>query len=38
MNVRSGVKKMCDGCKMVVRKGNLYVVCDRSPKHKQKQG
>lgn len=38
MNVRSAVKRMCDGCQFRVRKGVLYVICDRNPKHKQKQG
>ena len=38
MNVRSAVKNLCEGCKKVVRKGALYVICARNPKHKQKQG
>lgn len=29
---------MCDGCRVVKRKGRLYVVCDKVPKHKQRQG
>lgn len=35
MKVRSSVKIMCDGCNIVKRKGRIYVVCSRNPKHKQ---
>ncbi|KAG2851616.1 hypothetical protein JG687_00009348 [Phytophthora cactorum] len=38
MKVRSSVKRMCDGCKVVRRRKKVYVICDRSPKHKQRQG
>ncbi|MDA1316428.1 MAG: 50S ribosomal protein L36 [bacterium] len=38
MNVRSGVTKLCEGCSIVVRKGAMYVICKRNPKHKQRQG
>ncbi|PIP26547.1 MAG: 50S ribosomal protein L36 [Candidatus Moranbacteria bacterium CG_4_9_14_3_um_filter_40_7] len=37
MKVRSSVKKICDKCKLVKRKGKLFVVCS-NPKHKQRQG
>lgn len=33
--MRSSVKKFCDGCSVVRRKGYLYVVCSKDPKHKQ---
>lgn len=36
MKVKAAVKKRCDKCKLVRRKGHLYVICD-NPKHKQKQ-
>ena len=36
--VRSAIKRLCDACKIVKRKGRLYVVCDKVPKHKQRQG
>ncbi|KAK7525407.1 ribosomal protein L36-domain-containing protein [Phyllosticta citriasiana] len=38
--VRSSVKKMCDGCKSVRRKGGryVYIICSKNPKHKQRQG
>lgn len=35
--VRSSVKKMCDGCKVVRRKKKyIYVVCSKNQKHKQR--
>ena len=37
MKVRSSVKKMCDKCKVVRRKGVVRVLC-ANPKHKQRQG
>jgi len=37
MKVRSSVKKICDKCKVVIRKRVIRVVCD-NPKHKQRQG
>lgn len=38
MKVRASVKKMCAKCKVVRRKGKVFVICDASPKHKQRQG
>ncbi|MCY3857426.1 MAG: 50S ribosomal protein L36 [Gammaproteobacteria bacterium] len=37
MKVRASIKKMCRNCKVVRRRGVLYVICD-DPKHKQRQG
>jgi large subunit ribosomal protein L36 len=37
MKVRSSVKKMCQKCKVVRRKGVVRVIC-ANPKHKQRQG
>lgn len=37
MKVRSSIKKICKDCKIVKRKGVLYVIC-KNPKHKQRQG
>ncbi|EIW67836.1 hypothetical protein TREMEDRAFT_32941 [Tremella mesenterica DSM 1558] len=37
MKVRSSVKKFCDGCMVVKRKGRVYIVCSKNPKHKQVQ-
>jgi len=38
MKVKSSVKKICKDCKIVRRKGYVYVVCKANPKHKQRQG
>ncbi|MEE8589291.1 MAG: 50S ribosomal protein L36 [Sulfurimonadaceae bacterium] len=38
MKVRASVKKMCDECKIVKRKGIVRVICSKNPKHKQRQG
>ena len=32
MKVRPSVKKMCDKCKVIKRKGKILVICD-NPKH-----
>ncbi len=37
VKVRPSVKKMCDKCKVIKRKGKILVICD-NPKHKQRQG
>jgi large subunit ribosomal protein L36 len=37
MKVRASVKKMCDNCKVIHRKGVVRVICT-NPKHKQRQG
>lgn len=37
MKVRASVKKICDQCKLIRRRGVLRVVC-KTPKHKQRQG
>jgi large subunit ribosomal protein L36 len=37
VKVRASVKKMCDKCKLIRRKGVLRVICE-NPKHKQRQG
>jgi large subunit ribosomal protein L36 len=37
MKVRSSVKKMCNNCKIIRRKGRVRVICT-NPKHKQRQG
>ncbi|MCE8159281.1 MAG: 50S ribosomal protein L36 [Candidatus Moeniiplasma glomeromycotorum] len=43
MKVRSSIKIMCKvkdkgSCRVVKRKGYLYVCCKKDPKHKQRQG
>jgi large subunit ribosomal protein L36 len=37
MKVRASVKKMCDKCIIVKRRGIVRVICE-NPKHKQRQG
>ncbi|MGB6839113.1 MAG: 50S ribosomal protein L36 [Microgenomates group bacterium] len=37
MKVSSSVKKRCRDCKIVRRRGVVYVVC-KNPRHKQRQG
>ena len=37
MKVRPSVKKICDKCKVVRRKGVVRVICS-DPRHKQRQG
>ncbi|TPX15327.1 uncharacterized protein E0L32_004604 [Thyridium curvatum] len=44
MKVHSSVKKRCEHCKVVRRKGGkrhrgyLYIICPANPRHKQRQG
>jgi large subunit ribosomal protein L36 len=37
MKVQASVKKICRNCKIVRRKGVVYVICSEK-KHKQRQG
>jgi large subunit ribosomal protein L36 len=37
MKVRASVRKICDKCKVVRRKGVVRVICTNA-KHKQRQG
>ncbi|MCX6713625.1 MAG: 50S ribosomal protein L36 [Candidatus Vogelbacteria bacterium] len=37
MKIKSTIKKRCAGCKMVKRRGHLYIICKTKPRHKQKQ-
>ncbi|MGK2849216.1 MAG: 50S ribosomal protein L36 [Minisyncoccota bacterium] len=38
MKVRASVKKICVHCKVVKRRGTVFVICATTPKHKQRQG
>ena len=38
MKVRASIKKRNDGCKIVRRKGVLYVINKKNPKFKMRQG
>ncbi|MBT4857377.1 50S ribosomal protein L36 [Candidatus Uhrbacteria bacterium] len=37
MKVRASVKPMCRDCRVIRRKGRVWVIC-KIPKHKQRQG
>ncbi|MGH2601947.1 MAG: 50S ribosomal protein L36 [Nitriliruptorales bacterium] len=37
MKVHPSVKRMCDNCKIIRRKGRVMVIC-ANPRHKQRQG
>jgi large subunit ribosomal protein L36 len=37
MKVRPSVRKMCEKCKVVRRRGRVMVIC-ANPRHKQRQG
>ena len=38
MKVKASVKKHTPECKIVRRKGRLYVINKKNPKYKQRQG
>jgi large subunit ribosomal protein L36 len=38
MKVRASVKKICDKCKVIKRKGTVRIICPGNPRHKQRQG
>ncbi|OGG05013.1 50S ribosomal protein L36 [Candidatus Gottesmanbacteria bacterium RBG_16_52_11] len=37
MKVRASIKPMCIKCKIVRRRGRVFIICE-NPKHKQRQG
>ncbi|MBI2029299.1 50S ribosomal protein L36 [Candidatus Gottesmanbacteria bacterium] len=37
MKIQASVKKRCKKCRVVRRKGHVYIMCD-NPKHNQRQG
>lgn len=37
MKVRSSVKRICEQCRIIRRKGVVRVICT-NPRHKQRQG
>nr|YP_009725376.1 ribosomal protein L36 [Trebouxia lynnae]QHO63882.1 ribosomal protein L36 [Trebouxia lynnae] len=37
MKMRASVKKICENCRLIRRKGNIMIICS-NPKHKQRQG
>ncbi len=38
MKVRTSIKKICNDCRIIKRKGVVRVICQKAPKHKQRQG
>ena len=37
MKVRTSVKRICEKCRIIRRKGVVRVICE-NPRHKQRQG
>nr|YP_009738881.1 ribosomal protein L36 [Gentiana apiata]QIC19291.1 ribosomal protein L36 [Gentiana apiata]QQQ88029.1 ribosomal protein L36 [Gentiana apiata]UFP91446.1 ribosomal protein L36 [Gentiana apiata] len=37
MKKRASVRKICEKCRVIRRRGRLIVICS-NPKHKQRQG
>ncbi len=37
MKVKASLKRICENCKIIRRKGVLRVICT-NPRHKQRQG
>jgi large subunit ribosomal protein L36 len=37
LKVRPSVKRMCEKCKIIRRRGRVMVICS-NPRHKQRQG
>jgi large subunit ribosomal protein L36 len=37
MKVRASVKRLCESCRVIRRKGIVRIVCS-NPRHKQRQG
>nr|YP_010287077.1 ribosomal protein L36 [Hydrocharis chevalieri]UKT61149.1 ribosomal protein L36 [Hydrocharis chevalieri] len=37
MKKRASVRKICDKCRLIRRRGRIIVICS-NPKHKQRQG
>lgn len=38
MKVQPSVKRRCENCKIIRRKGIVRVICSSEPRHKQRQG
>lgn len=38
MKVRTSVKTVCKDCRVIKRKGVVRVICNKDPRHKQRQG
>ncbi|MDP6251089.1 MAG: 50S ribosomal protein L36 [Verrucomicrobiota bacterium] len=38
MKVRASVKRLCEHCRVIRRKGVVRIICKSNPRHKQRQG
>lgn len=38
MKVRPSVKRMCEHCRVIKRRGTVRIICSANPRHKQRQG
>nr|YP_001294132.1 ribosomal protein L36 [Chloranthus spicatus]YP_009123286.1 ribosomal protein L36 [Chloranthus serratus]YP_009319340.1 ribosomal protein L36 [Nepsera aquatica]YP_009525135.1 ribosomal protein L36 [Chloranthus erectus]YP_009932877.1 ribosomal protein L36 [Solms-laubachia calcicola]YP_010349284.1 ribosomal protein L36 [Chloranthus angustifolius]YP_010443215.1 ribosomal protein L36 [Chloranthus fortunei]YP_010933855.1 ribosomal protein L36 [Chloranthus nervosus]A6MMF6.1 RecName: Full=Large r len=37
MKIRASVRKICEKCQLIRRRGRILVICS-NPRHKQRQG
>nr|AHI87562.1 50S ribosomal protein L36 [Chionographis japonica] len=37
MKIRASVRKICEKCRLIRRRGQIRVICS-NPRHKQRQG
>nr|YP_009493618.1 ribosomal protein L36 [Eucommia ulmoides]ANP25532.1 ribosomal protein L36 [Eucommia ulmoides]AWN56540.1 ribosomal protein L36 [Eucommia ulmoides]AZT79303.1 ribosomal protein L36 [Eucommia ulmoides]UDP56443.1 ribosomal protein L36 [Eucommia ulmoides]WMG64953.1 ribosomal protein L36 [Eucommia ulmoides] len=37
MKIRASVRKFCEKCRLIRRRGRIIVICS-NPRHKQRQG
>nr|YP_009108403.1 ribosomal protein L36 [Aphyllon californicum]YP_009527488.1 50S ribosomal protein L36 [Aphyllon fasciculatum]AYC21343.1 50S ribosomal protein L36 [Aphyllon uniflorum var. occidentale]AYC21428.1 50S ribosomal protein L36 [Aphyllon uniflorum var. uniflorum]AYC21273.1 50S ribosomal protein L36 [Aphyllon fasciculatum]AYC21308.1 50S ribosomal protein L36 [Aphyllon fasciculatum]CDH98516.1 ribosomal protein L36 [Aphyllon californicum] len=37
MKIRASVRKLCEKCRLIRRRGRIIVICS-NPRHKQRQG
>nr|YP_009669770.1 ribosomal protein L36 [Ruizterania albiflora]YP_010044559.1 ribosomal protein L36 [Gynandropsis gynandra]QCW95055.1 ribosomal protein L36 [Ruizterania albiflora]QPF24587.1 ribosomal protein L36 [Gynandropsis gynandra] len=37
MKIRASIRKICEKCRLIRRKGRIIVICS-NPRHKQRQG
>nr|YP_009771117.1 ribosomal protein L36 [Colophospermum mopane]QIT01819.1 ribosomal protein L36 [Colophospermum mopane] len=37
MKIRASVRKICEKCRLIRRRGRIIIICS-NPRHKQKQG
>nr|AYC21462.1 50S ribosomal protein L36 [Aphyllon fasciculatum]AYC21496.1 50S ribosomal protein L36 [Aphyllon fasciculatum] len=37
MKIRTSIRKLCEKCRLIRRRGRIIVICS-NPRHKQRQG